>query len=441
MSDPSISPDGYWKFIDGEWTATEKQISALEKGAIPHDFVEISKRNPEIFQITSLRLKQIALNSRNKCGEFSLVLKNKYSNLQRDQKLQLLTGVGAVSVTLIVILIIASLSIVMNNQTPPLNCSSENRDDRDDTCPIEIASWNLNRFGRSSAENDTIRGEMAEKISNYDIIAMLSAGISFKRFIVPHMVAATLLAGTSFYLNHWLIPRANSTRIDFEENYLRYKFHNVNRDIHKQIAPDVFIYFESFNSARQIGYKVSIEEWEDGALKKKLLADFARWDSTKEIWSIQNYAIREFNNGQEKLRKGIRLDTLLSFTPDDFSKRKFISIQMMNYNELNAFIDEEKKKGNDKVPIYEIEKHTRTSLPLATYILTLMGVSVSSRKIRGGIGVHLALGLLLAVSYILFMKISSVYATNTGIDPLFATWIPNIVYAVIAIVLFKRAHK
>ena len=277
--------------------------------------------------------------------------------------------------------------------------------------------------------------------SNSEIIAILSAGISFKRFIVPYMVAATLLAGTSFYLNHWLIPRANSTRIDFEENYLRYKFHNVNRDIHKQIAPDVFIYFESFNSARQIGYKVSIEEWEDGALKKKLLADFARWDSTKEIWSIQNYAIREFNNGQEKLRKGIRLDTLLSFTPDDFSKRKFISIQMMNYNELNAFIDEEKKKGNDKVPIYEIEKHTRTSLPLATYILTLMGVSVSSRKIRGGIGVHLALGLLLAVSYILFMKISSVYATNTGIDPLFATWIPNIVYAVIAIVLFKRAHK
>ena len=186
MSDPSISPDGYWKFIDGEWTATEKQISALEKGARPHDFVEISKRNPEVFQIISLRLKQVALNSRNKCGEFSLVLKNKYSNLQRDQKLQLLTGVGAVSVTLIVILIIASLSIVMNNQAPSLNCSSENRDDRDDTCPIEIASWNLNRFGRSSAENDTIRGEMAEKISNYDIIAVQE--IKDNQYIAPYLL-------------------------------------------------------------------------------------------------------------------------------------------------------------------------------------------------------------------------------------------------------------
>ena len=186
MSDPSISQDGYWKFIDGEWTATEKQISALEKGARPHDFVEISKRNPEVFQIISLRLKQVALNSRNKCGEFSLVLKNKYSNLQRDQKLQLLTGVGAVSVTLIVILIIASLSIVMNNQAPSLNCSSENRDDRDDTCPIEIASWNLNRFGRSSAENDTIRGEMAEKISNYDIIAVQE--IKDNQYIAPYLL-------------------------------------------------------------------------------------------------------------------------------------------------------------------------------------------------------------------------------------------------------------
>lgn len=186
MSDPSISPDGYWKFIDGEWTATEKQISALENGARPHDFVEISKRNPEVFQIISLRLKQIALNSRNKCEEFSLVLKNKYSNLQRDQKLQLLTGVGAVSVALIVILIIASLSIALNNQNPPLNCSSENRDDRDDTCPIEIASWNLNRFGRSSAENDTIRGEMAEKISNYDIVAVQE--IKDNQYIAPYLL-------------------------------------------------------------------------------------------------------------------------------------------------------------------------------------------------------------------------------------------------------------
>ena len=277
--------------------------------------------------------------------------------------------------------------------------------------------------------------------SNSEIVAILSAGISFKRFVVPYLFAATLLAGTSFYLNHWLIPKANSARIEFEDNYLRHKFHNVNRDIHKQIEPDVFIYFESFNNARQIGYKVSIEEWKDGALVKKLLADFARWDTIKEIWNIQNYAIREFRKGKEFLRKGVRLDTTLSFSPDEFSKQKYITIQMMDYQELNTFIAEEKVKGNDKVPIYEIEKHTRTSLPLATYILTIMGVSVSSRKIRGGIGVHLALGLLLAVSYILFMKISSVYATNAGIDPLLATWIPNLVYAVIAIILFKKAHK
>jgi len=187
-----MSPDGYWQFIDGEWRATEKQISALEKGATPHNLAEESKLSSDGFwklsrgkwipseKQTSIlgnrtilqNLKQSSLDFKKKFEGLNLTVKKTYSNLHRDQKLQIFTGIGVVSVTLILILIIASISFAANNQVSAIDCSSENRDDRGNTCPLEIASWNLNRFGPTSAENDTIRGEIAEKISNYGIVAV-----------------------------------------------------------------------------------------------------------------------------------------------------------------------------------------------------------------------------------------------------------------------------
>ena len=277
--------------------------------------------------------------------------------------------------------------------------------------------------------------------SNSEIVAILSAGISFKRVLLPYMVGATILAGISLYLNHWVLPHANEARINFEDAYLRYQFKNHSKNIHRQVAPNEFLYFESFNTDRGIGFKVSFEVWDNGAMVKKLIGNTARWDTSKSLWIINNYQIREFKNGNEFLRKGARIDTSLGITPEEFNVRKNITIQMMDYEKLSEFIEEEKLKGNEDVPLFEIEKHTRSSLPFATYILTIIGVSISSRKVRGGIGVHLALGLLLAVSYILFMKVSSVYATNAGIDPFIATWAPNILFTAIAALLIQRAHK
>ena len=192
MPDPSMSPDGYWQFIDGEWRATEKQISALEKGATPHNLAEESKLSSDGFwklsrgkwipseKQTSIlgtrtilqNLKQSSLDFKKKFEGLNLTVKKSYSNLHRNQKLQIFTGIGVVSVALILILIIASFSFAANNQVSAINCSSENRDDRGNTCPLEIASWNLNRFGKISAENDTMRLEMAEKIRDYDIVAV-----------------------------------------------------------------------------------------------------------------------------------------------------------------------------------------------------------------------------------------------------------------------------
>ena len=122
--------------------------------------------------------------------------------------------------------------------------------------------------------------------SNSEIVAILSAGISFKRVLVPYLIAATLLASISLYLNHWLLPKANESRIAFEDTYLRYKFRNHNKNIHKQIAPDEFLYFESFNTDRQTGFKISFEKWENGEMVQKLMGNTARWDSTTNKWIV-----------------------------------------------------------------------------------------------------------------------------------------------------------
>lgn len=278
--------------------------------------------------------------------------------------------------------------------------------------------------------------------SNTEIVAILSSGVSFRRMLLPYFISATILAGIAFCLNHWIIPHANRTRLAFEESYLRMPYRNFDRNIHKPInPPDELIYFESYNAQQDIGYKFSYEKWEDGSLVYKMLADFARWDSSNQSWKVTNYQARSFDGMKESIKTGLSIDTNFGINPEEFKRRVDVATQSMNYGELNEFIERMKEEGNEHVPLYLIEKHSRTSLPFASYILTLIGVSISSRKVRGGIGAHLALGLFLCVSYILFMKVSAVYATNTGLDPLLSTWIPNIIFAGLSIYIFLKAPK
>lgn len=280
----------------------------------------------------------------------------------------------------------------------------------------------------------------AQLANRTEIVAILSAGISFKRLIVPYMVAATFLAFISYYLNNYLIPKANYERITFEDDYLRsYKFYN-NRNVHKQIEPGVFIYFDNFNVNRNMGYKFALEKWDGFELKTKIMADFAKWDSTSNKWILENYFVRNINGLNETLEKGSALDTTLALHPSEFSRR-IENIQTMDKVELAEFIETERMKGSNLIPFYEIEMHQRTSLPFATYILTLIGVALSSRKVRGGIGFHIALGLLICVSYILAMKVTSVYATNAGLPALAAVWIPNFMFGILSIFLLRSAPK
>ncbi|HAS36200.1 MAG TPA: permease [Flavobacteriales bacterium] len=277
--------------------------------------------------------------------------------------------------------------------------------------------------------------------SNTEIVAVLAAGVSFQRMLLPYFIGATLLAGSALFLNHWLVPHANVTRLEFEEAYLRSPYRNYDRNIHRQVEPEKFVYFESYNAAKDIGYKFAYEVWEEGILRSKIIGDYARWDSLEQKWLVKNYQIRRYEGDEEFLEKGTDYLQSFNFTPADFERRIDSHTQAMDYAQLTAFINKSKDEGSEYVSYYKLELYNRTALPFSTYILTLIGVAVSSRKVRGGLGLHLAFGILIVFAFIMSMKVSAVYATNAGADPLLATWIPNIMFGVLAAYLYRVAPK
>ncbi|MEP7265040.1 MAG: LptF/LptG family permease, partial [Bacteroidota bacterium] len=263
---------------------------------------------------------------------------------------------------------------------------------------------------------------------NTEIVAILASGISFKRFLVPYMVAATVLAGISLYLNNSVLPHANVKRTNFELKYIKNPYVYKNRNVHRQVSPGQYIYFESYNNFDNIGYQFSYEKFENGKMSYKLLSDRILWDSTKSKWTVENYFIRNINGLDENIKSGYRFDTTFAFTPGDFNRRVNYAVETMDYGELNQFISEETMRGSEEVVFYQIEKYRRFAYPFATFILTLMGVSLSSQKVRGGIGVQIGLGILLSFTYIMFMQITTTFATNGNVPAIIAVWIPNMVF-------------
>lgn len=280
----------------------------------------------------------------------------------------------------------------------------------------------------------------AQMAYNTEIVAILSSGISYRRLLFPYFISATILAAGSLYFNHWLIPEANKTRLEFENKYIRYPYRNTENNIHKITGPGENVYFESYNNTLNRGYRFSLEKWEGNTLVYKLWASGIQWDSTIGKWRLDDHLVRTISGLKEHYERGGAMEIGLKLHPKDFEKR-LTNIEMMNYTELNNFIDEEKKQGAEFVEHYEVEKYQRTSYPFASYILTLIGVSIASRRVRGGIGLHIAFGLLICVSYILCMKVTTVFATNAGLNPLIAVWIANVLFGIISVYLFLKSPK
>ncbi|MDC0249751.1 LptF/LptG family permease [Flavobacteriales bacterium] len=276
--------------------------------------------------------------------------------------------------------------------------------------------------------------------NNTEIIAILNSGMSFKRLLKPFIISAVILGAFSFILGNFIIPPSNSERINFENKYLKNKHYSRAKNIHMQINPGQYIYMESFNSTRNIGYKFTLEDFKDGKLKSKLKSNYVQYDTISQKWTINRYEIREFLSDGEIISQGIKVDTTLNLSPNDFTKRKSL-VETMNMFELNDYIAQEELKGSEQLVYHKIEKHKRIAFPFASIILTLIAVAIASRKIRGGIGIHLAIGILIAFTYILFMQISTTFATNSNLAPALAVWIPNLCYIVLAGVLLYKAPK
>lgn len=276
--------------------------------------------------------------------------------------------------------------------------------------------------------------------SNTEIIAILSSGVSYRRLLWPYFIASFIIAVFSYFLMGWIIPPANTVRLDFEEKYINNAFSNRAINIHRQIEPGIYIYMESYNNFYNIGYKFSIERFEDGALKSKLISDYVQWDTTKSKWTIHNYFIREYHDSLENIQSGTTIDTTLNILPSDFSQRLTV-VESMNNRELDDFIKAQQKAGSENVVVFQIEKHKRYAYPFSTFILALIGVTLSSRKTRGGIGLNIGIGLLFAFTYIMFMQVSTVFSINADMDPMIAVWIPNLVYAIIGLFLYRWAAK
>ena len=273
-----------------------------------------------------------------------------------------------------------------------------------------------------------------------EIIAILSSGISFRRMMFPYFISALIIGIFSFFLSNFVIPPANAKRLDFTETYLKKRFINKERNIHRQIEPGLFIYMTNFETSSKIGYKFSLEKFEGKQLVSKLTSRSIKWNKEKEKWTIKDYVIRRIDGDKETLEKGKSIDTLLNFKPDEFSRRTNV-VEAMNMMELDDFIHEQIMRGDSNISAYKIEKYRRIANPFSAFILTLIGVSLASRKVRGGMGLHLGIGLALSFSFILFMQISTVFATNGSMNPLLAVWLPNILFSVIGIYLYRVAPK
>lgn len=271
-----------------------------------------------------------------------------------------------------------------------------------------------------------------------EIIAILSSGVSYPRLMRPYLVSALILATLSFALGNYVIPPANKTLNNFREVYIRNNRTVTERDIHRQIEPGVYIYMRSF-TANDVGNNFTIERFEGAQLKEKLTADNIRWDKDAGKWVINNYWKRTIFDDHEELERGYRLDTTLNMQPQEF---KTIKNEMETYTTpaLKKEIKLMKMRGVNTVE-WQIERHKRVANPFSAFILTLIGVSLASRKIKGGLGLHLGLGLGLSFSYILFMQISTVFAINGSAPPLLAVWIPNIFYSLIALFVYRWAAR
>jgi lipopolysaccharide export system permease protein len=278
--------------------------------------------------------------------------------------------------------------------------------------------------------------------ANTEIIAILNSGMSFLRMMWPYFISAFVIASLTFILTNFVIPDSNRKRMKFEDQYYRSSSRKVTvESIHRQVFKNTNVYMGSYNPISNRGMNFTIEKFNDSnRLVSKLSAASVLFDTALHKWTAINYYIRTIKDNEEIITRGSRIDTALTIKPEDFSRDPGF-VGTMTYRELNDYISLLKLQGSDELKLFLIEKHRRFASPFAVFILTLIGVTLSSRKIRGGIGMNIGIGLILSFSYILFQQFASQFSLKGSLGPMLAMWIPNLIYAVVALVLYRMAPK
>jgi lipopolysaccharide export system permease protein len=279
----------------------------------------------------------------------------------------------------------------------------------------------------------------AKMAQESEIIPLLFSGKPFVRILRPYMISATILTIISIFLNLYILPISNKIRLNFEEEYYRDRI--LIDNFHAELKNNKYVYYSSYNSDDEKFYDLNIEKWNDKNKPTSFIRSrFASKSDTSNLWTLEYCYVRKMNGIKENLKYYDRLDTNLQLKKDDIAQRDNRSETMTQF-ELYKYIKEETAKGSSRVPFYKISFYERLTLPFATYILTIIGFSVSSRKKRGGIGLNIAIGLGFVFIYIFMMKVMNVAALNVGFPPLLAVLTPNIIFLIIAVILYKLAPK
>ncbi len=274
--------------------------------------------------------------------------------------------------------------------------------------------------------------------NNCEIIAMHASGISFNRFLRPYIISAAIISILSWFLIMYIIPESNKVKLTFEDKYVFTKFRNWEKNIHRQVRPGVFIYMDNFNVENENAWRFSMEKFEDGKLVSKLSSAYAQWDEEKQKWTVYDYFIRDIKDNHEIITKGKSIDTVFYLVPEDF-KQRTVYVEKMNIDELNEHIEIQKMQGTGNMNRLLVQKYQRWAYPFSTFILTILGASLSNKKKRGGTVINIVIGLALTFSYILLMQISTTFTLNADLNPLISTWIPNIIYGGICVYFYMKA--
>ena len=274
---------------------------------------------------------------------------------------------------------------------------------------------------------------------NSEIIAMHAAGMSYHRLMVPYAFSATLLFVLSIFLGGWVIPKSSKHMLQFTDKYIEHFTTESARNVQLELEPGTILYIESFQKRSNIGYRCSIEHFDDKTLISRITADRIYYDSL-ELWHLDNYTERTFTGMHETLERGSRKDITLPIIPDEM----FITAkhaEQMTTPELRHYMDRQRQRGSGNVKAFEVEYHKRWAMPLGAFIMTLLGVTMSSRRVRGGMGKNLGIGIVLTALYILFSTVSTTFSVNNVMSPFMAAWLPNLVFLALSIPLYIRACK